>query len=109
MHGLALRSVLTLDRCKQSNDVYVTRIIVIDLMHPIRSDSYNNNLYLFFGPSSLASRVQFEEPKFILIADPTMDHSQNILGENSCSSSYKSNRSWDGISELFVDETGKEC
>jgi len=86
----------------------VTRIIVIGLMHPIRSDSYNN-LYLFFGPSSLASRVQFEEPKFILINGPTMDHSQNILGENSCSSSYKSNRSWDGISELFVDETVKEC
>jgi len=84
----------------------VTRIIVIGLMHPIRSDSYNNNLYLFFGPSSLASRVQFEEPKFILIADPTMDHSQNILGENSCS--YKSNRSWNAFSELFVDETGKE-
>jgi len=89
-----------------SKATIVTRIIVIDLMHPIR---FLQQSYLFFGPSSLASRVQFEEPKFILMHGPTMDHSQNILGENSCSSSYKSNRSWDGISELFVDETGKEC
>ena len=105
MHGLALRSVLTLDRCKQSNDVYCYQNYSYrpDASHPIR---FLQQSYLFFGPSSLASRVQFEEPKFILMHGPTMDHSQNILGENSCS--YKSNRSWDGLSELFVDETGKE-